>query len=364
MKESRTIGMDLGDQTHQLCILNEQGQRVEERSIANTRDALRKLFAAYPGAVVAMETGTHSPWISDAAREAGCQPLVGNTRKLRSIWQSRQKSDVRDAEMLARLARFDPQLLYPVTHRKASARADLALIKARDQLVRSRAALINTMRGLVKSHGERLTRCSSAAFAKRAELPEALRAALEPMRVVIATLTEQIKEYDRQIEAVAEQRYPETARLTQVPGVGTLTALAYVLTLERSERFSESRQVGAFLGLTPRRDQSGACDKQLRITKEGDGMLRRLLVGSAHYILGPFGPPGDLRRYGERLMQRGGKNAKRRAVVAVARKLAVLLHALWKSGEVYQAQRPPLLAAGSNEETNNINHKEHIQTKR
>lgn len=339
MNNTTTIGMDLGDKKHQLCILDGQGKVLEQCEIANTRTAVARFFLQHRGATVAMETDTHSPWVSQEAKEAGLEALVGNTRKLRAIWTSRQKSDVRDAEMLARIARFDRQLLYPICHRNAQARVDLVLIKARDQLVRTRANLINHLRGLVKSHGERLASCSSSAFARKVQLPSQLQAALEPMRSVIAELSLKIQGYDRQIEEAATQRYGQTARLTQVTGVGTLTALAYVLTLEEPGRFADSRMVGAFLGLTPRRDQSGETDKQLRITKQGNGHLRRLLVGCAHYILGPFGPETDLRRYGQRLMQRGGKNAKRRAVVAVARKLAVLLHALWRSGQPYQADR-------------------------
>ena len=118
-----------------------------------------------------------------------------------------------------------------------------------------------------------------------------------------------------------------------------MTALAYLLTLEEPGRFEQSRSVGAYVGLTPRRDQSGQTDKQLRITQCGDGYLRQLLVTSSHYILGPFGPDSDLRRYGLRIAERGGKNAKKRAVVAVARKLAVLLHHLWKTGVDYEPLR-------------------------
>ncbi len=114
-----------------------------------------------------------------------------------------------------------------------------------------------------------------------------------------------------------------------------MTALSFVLVLEDSGRIENSRSVGPFLGLTPKRDQSGQTDKQLRITKAGNAYLRRLLVQCAQYILGEFGPDCDLRRFGLKLAERGGKNAKRRAVVAVARKLAVVMHHLWKVGGDY-----------------------------
>ena len=152
------------------------------------------------------------------------------------------------------------------------------------------------------------------------------------------------KEQDRQIREACG-RYPETQWLLQVQGVGPVTALAYVLTLEEPTRFEKSRTVGAFLGLTPRRDQSGQSDKQLPITKAGNTYLRQLLVNCAHYIMGPFAQDSDLRRYGERIASRGGKNAKKRAVVAVARKLAVLLHRLWQDQSTYQPLYKVALAA-------------------
>jgi transposase len=275
----------------------------------------------------------------------GCRVLVGNARKLRAIWNSSNKSDLRDAEMLARIARFDPQLLYPVHHRSEQAHADLERIKARDALVGSRRSLINHVRGAAKAFGVRLPACSAESFATRAtpHLPAVIQEALTPLLETIRRLTEQIRDYDRQVVAISQQRYNVSERLQQVGGVGPLTALAFVLTLEEPGRFDKSRSVGAYVGLTPKRDQSGQMDKQLRITKTGDRYLRQLLVTCSHYILGPFGPDSDLRRYGLRIAERGGKNAKKRAVVAVARKLSVLLHHLWKTGVDYE----PLHTAGS-----------------
>jgi transposase len=340
-----TIGMDLGDKKHQICVLDETGVAVAEVAVDNTAAAVSKYFRKYVGAVVAMETGTHSPWISRLLASLGCRVLVGNARKLRAIWQNPNKSDLRDAEMLARIARFDPQLLYPVHHRSEQAHADLERIKARDALVRSRRSLINHVRGAVKAFGVRLPACSSESFSTRVteHLPAAIQEAVTPLLETIGHLTDQIRDYDRQVVAISRQRYTASERLQQVGGVGPLTALAYLLTLEEPGRFDKSRSVGAYVGLTPRRDQSGQTDKQLRITKSGDRYLRQLLVTSSHYILGPFGPDSDLRRYGLRIAERGGKNAKKRAVVAVARKLAVLLHHLWKTGVDYE----PLRTAGS-----------------
>jgi transposase len=332
-----TIGMDLGDRKHQICVLDKAGGKVAEVAIDNTVTAIRKYFRAYEDALVAMETGTHSPWISRLLVSLGCRVLVGNSRKLRAIWNSPNKSDLHDAEMLARIARFDPQLLYPVQHRSEQAHADLERIKARDALVRCRRSLINHVRGAVKAFGVRLPACSTAYFAGRVRecVPKILAEAVTPLLETIQRLTEQIRDYDRQVVAISRDRYTDSERLQQVSGVGPLTALAYVLTLEEPGRFDKSRSVGAYVGLTPKRDQSGQTDKQLHISRAGNHYLRQLLVTSSHYILGPFGPDTDLRRYGLRIAERGGKNAKKRAAVAVARKLSVLLHRLWKTGANY-----------------------------
>jgi len=216
-------------------------------------------------------------------------------------------------------------------------------------LVSVRTELINTTRGLVKSMGARLPKCSSPSFPKKVEeaLPAEVREALLPLVRLAEELSDCIKDYDQRIEKLGREKYGHTKLLRQVKGVGPLTSLAYVLTLDNPDRFRKSRDVGPYLGLVPKQEESGDSQPQLGISKTGDVMLRRLLVGSAHYILGPFGPDTDLRRYGLRLCERGGKNAKKRAAVAVARKLAVLLHRLWVSGEVYEPlhNAPPAVTA-------------------
>jgi transposase len=267
--------------------------------------------------------------------------LVANARKLRLIYSNKRKTDEIDAENLARLARVDPKLLYPLKHRGEDSQAHMALIRSRQALVGCRTQLVNHVRGAVKSFGGRLPKGPAVSFHNKAaeHIPEALWPALGPILETIASLTERIRDYERQLETLSKERYPETDLLRQVEGVGTLTALTFVLTLEDPYRFEKSRSVGAYLGLVPARDQSGDRAPQRRISKEGDEMLRRLLVSSAHYILGPFGSDSDLRRHGEKIASRGGKNAKKRAVVAVARKLAVLLHSLWISAEVYEPLR-------------------------
>jgi len=334
---SITIGMDLGDKTNVVCIVDDSGTILLSKSIDNNIESIRKFFRKYKGTTVAIEAGTHSPWMSRLLSSMGCNVLVGNPRKLRAIWESDCKTDLRDAEMLARIARFDPNLLYPIQHKGEQAQADLALLHSRDLLVRTRSSQINHVRGIVKSFGERLPGCSTECFHKKAisHIPQQLQSGLGPVLILIAQLNEQIKALDKEIESISSERYPETELLRRVKGVGPLTALAFVLTVEDPGRFGKSRQIGPYLGLTPRRDQSGETDKQLRITKAGSPFLRKLLINSAQYILGPFGEDCNLQRFGLRLASGGGKNARRKAVVAVGRKLAILLHRLWKYGEIY-----------------------------
>src|SRR5215216_1341880 len=292
-----TAGLDLGDKYSYLCLIDtESGEVIEEGRLRTTPEAFKRHFCSEQPLRRAIEAGTHSPWVSRVLEEeCGHEVLVANPRKTRLIYSNKRKTDEIDAENLARLARLDPKLLYPLKHRAVS-------------------------------------------FHNKApeHIPEALWPALGPILKTIGSLTERIREYDRQLETISKEHYPETDLLRQVEGVGVLTALTFVLTLEDPYRFAKSRTVGAYLGLVPARDQSGDRDPQKHISKEGDEMLRKLLVSSAHYILGPFGSESDLRRHGEKIASRGGKNAKKRAVVAVARKLSVLLHRLWVSGEIYE----------------------------
>ena len=220
-----------------------------------------------------------------------------------------------------------------VPHRSRSAHMDLAILKGRDALVRCRTSLINFVRGSCKTAGTRLPPCSAEAFAKSAidHIPKDLLAATVPCINTIRELTRKIRQFDSQIEALCNELYLETMILRQIKGVGPVTSLAYILTLEDHKRFRKSRDVGSYLGLIPKRDQSGNTDKPLPISKAGNTYLRRLLVSSAQYILGPFGPDCELKRYGIRIASRGGKVAKQKAVVAVARKVAVMMHHLWKN---------------------------------
>jgi transposase len=332
------IGMDLGDQRNVVAVFDPDGKEVLNRSIGNTSQQVQKFFAKYPDSVVVMEAGVHSAWISRLLNNNGHEVLVGNPRKLKVIWTNNQKSDINDARILGLMYRLEPRLLHPIHHRNEDAQIALGVIKARAQLIGCRTKLITHVRSSVKGSGLRLPSCSAESFSNRAKenLPDKLKPVLVPVLDVIENLNKDIRKHEHRIDEIAAKDYPEVKWLRQVPGVGPITALAFVLTLEDPMRFEKSRQVGAFLGLTPRRDQSGDTDKQLPISKAGNTYLRQLLVGCAHYILGPFGPDSDLRRAGLRIANRGGKNAKKRAVVAVARKLAVLLHRLWADKAHYE----------------------------
>ncbi len=340
------IGLDLSDKTGTYVVLAADGQIVRDGKLGLTRAGLNKVFATRPPASIAIEVGAHSPWVSRELAWLGYVVTVANPRQVKLISKGPKKNDWQDAENLARLLRFDREMLRPICHRGETAQAELAQLRSRDVLVGGRTRLINSVRSMVKAAGGRLPRCSAESFHHKVQdhLPQMLKPALQPMLEVIAGLSEQIKASTRQLEKLADERYPETHILRQVKGVGPITSLGYVLTLEEAQRFGKSRSVGAFVGLTARQYDSGESHPQLRITKAGDPFLRRLLVSSAQYILGPFGEDCDLRRWGFKLM-RGSDNQilKKKAVVAVARKLAVLLHHLWLTGEVYQPLRQAAL---------------------
>ena len=336
-----TVGIDLGDRHSEFCLIDADGTVVDDGRLRTTSTALRRYFAQRSPMLVVIEVGTHSPWVSRLLEECGHEVIVANARKVRLIYASDNKTDPVDAESLARLGRLDPKLLAPIRHRGAEAQADLATLRSRECLVRTRTQFINHVRGAVKAVGGRLPSSSAPAFPRKAgdHIPEELQSTMTPLLTMIDSLSDEIRAADRRIKQLADERYPETLRLRQVAGVGPITSLCFVLTIEDPTRFPNSRAVGAYLGMCPRRRDSGARSPQLRITKGGDSMLRHLLVGSAHYILGPFGPDCDLRTWGLKLAQRAGKNAKKRAVVAVARRLACLLHSMWINNTEYEPFR-------------------------
>lgn len=330
------IGLDLADRFSDWVAIDEQGSVVVRQRVRTTEPELRRTFGSMKPTKIAIEVGTHSAWISRVLTTCGHRVIVANARKVALIHKNKRKNNGVDAETLARLARADEQLLFPITHRDERSQADLAVLRARDGVVRVRTMLINHVRGTSKAFGVQLPACSAPAFVNRCKerLAPAITEAITPLLDDIDHMSKQIHDYDRRIEQMIKHQ-PAAEQLMQIRGVGPLTSLAYVLTIEDPHRITRSRTAGAYFGLVPGSDDSGETHTQKRITKEGDRYCRRLLVLAAHYILGPFGPDSDLRRHGLAIAARGGKNAKKRAVVAVARKLAVVMHHLWVTGEPY-----------------------------
>ena len=333
------VGIDVGDEaSHVYAMDTGTGEVLWDRAVATTAEALEDLLGRWQGVRVALEVGTHSPWLSEVLEGMGHEVLVANARKLRCIYAGTNKQDRLDARKLAWLAHAEPRLLYPIRHRRRETREDLAVLRARHHLVRLRTELVTAVRGTVKAHGARVPSGDTACFPRAAasRIPQGLKRALDPLLATIAELTARIDAYDREVEAMSRQKHPETAVLREVHGVGWLTALCFVLTLEDPGRFRKSREVGPALGLVPRRDQSGGTDRQLSITRTGDPYLRSLLVEAAHHVLRRGAPDNDLKRWGRRRARRGGKSGKKRAVIGVARRLAVLLHRLWVTQAAYE----------------------------
>lgn len=331
-----TMGLDLSDRVSHFHVLRGDGRTLETGKVRTQREDLSELFERWKGCRVVIEAGGHSPWISRLASVMGVEMIVGNPRQLELLSQNDRKTDRSDAEILARAGKYDVELLSPVTHRSAQAQAHLAVRDARDQAVTMRGMLINFVRGKLKSVGSRAPSCSPECFAKRVPIciPAELELALRPVLRLIEQVNQEIKGFDREIERLCEELYPATKLLQQIPGVGPIVSLAFVLTIDDPKRF-KSRAVGPYLGMVPRKKSSGESDPKLHITKAGDHAMRRLLVLSANYILGRFGPDCDLRRFGKKIEANGSPANKKRARVAVARKLAVLMHRLWKTGELY-----------------------------
>ena len=333
-----TMGLDLSDRVSHYHVQRGDGLTLATGKVASLRDDLAALFEHWKGCRLVIEAGGHSPWISRLGQECGMEVVVANPRRVELISKSDRKTDRTDAETLAELGRSNVRLLAPITHRSKEAQADLGIKRARDAAVRVRTTLINHVRGVLKSNGHRAPGVSPECFGTRAAaaIPLELAPALNPMLRLIEQVNVQIKHFEQEMARLSKDRYPFTQLLKQISGIGLVVSLSYVLTLDDPKRFMRSRMVGAYVGLVPRKKSSGTRDPQMHITKAGDGEMRRLLVLAANHILGRFGPDCDLRRFGLRIVGNGtDRTAKKRARVAVARKLAVLMHHLWTTGEVY-----------------------------
>lgn len=345
-----TVGLDVGDRHTRVCsvAVREGGVVVlEERRVLTEAEALGKYVGRWGRARAVLETGTHSPWIDELLRSKGHEVLVLHARRLALVYGATVKDDRRDARLLADLGAQPPLWLPVIRHRSRETREQLLVLKSHEQMSRARVKLVNAVRGQTKPFGVRVRKCATKNFPFHAEavLPASMRATVMPLLGAIDDLSARVAAYEKQFKEVIDGRYPETRRMMQVSGVGPETALCFRLLVEDPGRFPDARDVGAYFGLTPKRDQSGDRDLQLGISKAGDGMMRRLLVSAAAYVLGPFGPDCDLRRWGLRRMERGGGIARKKARVGVARRLAVLMLRLWVTGEKYEPLRHEAVAA-------------------
>lgn len=332
-----TIGLDLGDRSSYLVKRDEDGEIVDRGKVATNKKALTKRLSGSEGCRVVIEAGTHSGWVSRTLIHLGFEVYVANPRQMPWLYMNHRKTDKTDAELLAQVGQFDPELLKPIVHRDLEHQEDLAVVKARDKLVGQRSSLINHVRGTLKQFGIRVRKCSTGRFAALAseQIPPSLELALRPIVEMIVRLTVLIRAMDKTVLELCVEKYPETELLLAIRGVGPLTALAFVLTMGSPALFSKNRDAGPYLGLVRKLDQSGKIDRELGITKAGNQLMRRLLVNCAQYITGHFGEDSDLKRFGQKKAAGGGKGAKKKAVVAVARKLSVLMLHLWRNGEVY-----------------------------
>lgn len=341
------IGIDVSDKTAQVCVLRASGQ-MDEVKIALKADALHAMVPFVPPTegVVVFETGTRSAWLKRLFEKRGMRCIVADARKLAAISQSPTKTDRNDARTLARLGLADDwmrlsgqdregRLLHDTYVRPVAHQEIYDSLRTRDQLVRRRGDLIREVRTIVKGRGGALPGGTARTFRERCgELPAGLFTIVCPVLDVIDAFTRSIDEIEVRLEVIANE-LPEVQRLTEVSGVGIITSLAFYAVIGDPARFERSRDVGAYLGLVPRRDQSGELDRACGITKCGNPLMRRLLVQCANQILGHWGKPSALRTWGLAYMERRGRRGNKAARIGVARRLAVVLHSMWKTGQAW-----------------------------
>ena len=339
----RTIGMDLGVRRSSYAILNAGGEWVGEDSLKMSRDGMRQFFSSQPRSRLVIEACGPCRWVAELAKECDHEVVVANPREFRLISCSHKKSDRNDARILAEFGRVRPTLLHPIQLRGLKCQVARNTLRNRDQLVRQRTQLINTIRAEVRGLGESLPTCAAYVFHRkvRDQIPAVLQAAIYPLFDLLASLATAIKQLEDEIAELSAKQFSKagTEIMRQVAGVGPITALAFVATIEDPSRFKKSRDVGPYVGLASKSRSSGSKNPELRISKRGDALLRRLLVNAATYIMRPNSEDSDLRRFGERIQGRGGQAARGKARIAVARKLSVLLHRLWTTAEVYDPMR-------------------------
>jgi len=334
------IGLDLSDKTSDFCVIDADGKVIERGKIKNRAKDMALFAGRFAGAQLALECGSQA-WIPEVLAEHGLDVTVCDPGCLSDLLRLGRKNDRNDAEALARRLRADPEMLRPVTPKSPEQRLELSVVRMRETMVNARVALVQLARAKAKEFGVLLAACETDQMSQELEMVDGpLGEVLGYLKPTLDAITATIEELDQKIEEMAV-KHQGTKRMTQVNGVGNLTALTLCLVLGEAGRFLKSRDVGAYLGLVPRQMQSGLSSPNLGISRRGDRYMRVLLVQCAHVILQDRAKDSDLKRYGARVMARNGGNRKK-AAVAVARKLAVLLHRLWVSGEKYEPLRNTL----------------------
>lgn len=331
----RHCGIDVHSRTSDLCELSSGGKVLRRAHFSSTQYGFRKQFEGVAAMRVVMESGGSTPWVYRLLCELGHEVIVVNPRQLRLVAESTLKSDRIDAEILARLSRFDLELLRPVYQRSEEGQALRTKMRVRTSLVRARVALINQVKGTLRSQGVRFSSTIAATFVVKwseAKMPRPLRELLDPLVGAIGELTDRIELVQQELVALSHSD-ELLERMQEVPGVGPLVSVAFLGWVDRADRFRKSRDVGACLGLRPAVRASGGSKRTGHISREGDSEMRWLLVQAAHASLAVH-RDSALKRWGERLVSQIGK---KKAVVALARKLAVILHRLWVTGESYRA---------------------------
>jgi len=343
MEYCTTIGADVSDRTTKICVMTKAdgGERriVIETTCATTEAGFEEAFSKFDRSwPVVFETGTHCRWMDRLFRRMGFKTIVGNPRKIPSITKSNTKNDRNDARELARLALADPAMLHPVFLRDEMFQQMLRFHHARNMLISQRTQTINQIRGFAKSMGHRIKCSSTEKFHElcKGDWPRALEECAWPLMGSLKAINLKIKAYDKLIARLAER--PEfksmVERVRAVYGVGIIGSTVFIAAIGgRPDRFGHARDVGAYLGMTPRQDQSGDNDKQLHITHAGADIVRTTLVECAGVVMMSNARDTDLKLKGLRIAMHGGQIARRKAKVAVARGLAVTMLALLKDPE-------------------------------
>lgn len=345
-----TIGMDLGDKKHAIVGLDAKANIVLRRWLPNDQDSLRTFFERNKGAEIGMETGTHCRWISVLATECGCKAYIGNAHKLRSIFGNTHKNDMRDAEEIANLLHENKRHFHPVMLRDQEHQDLVQLVKMREVAMTDRTRSINAIRGMAKANGARIADCDADSFHRQLKLvlmtlPDNLIRLFRPQIELLKAINATIKAYGKLIDRYRKQHFKEECALLEtIPGIGPINSTSFVAFAGDVKRFRHACDVGPYFGLTAGRDQSSDKDEPKKITKEGNKFVRHLLVNAANNIMKASAANTELKQFALRVWGERGKIAKRKAKVALARKLAVTMAAMLRNGTAYRGiiEEPPL----------------------